>query len=363
MASLATYNPRFNEQRYIFVGSSSESKPLAELITDKLTELIKADSDKLNLIPEPWYVHFDTDEKVINETFLDEFPNILEKCEFSIFIVSKDDLLVKRTIVKGTVRDNVWFEAGMFIGKRGRTKTYFFLNDNDRNEIHFPTDITGLTLPGVKWDTDIANLFLKKNKILSKHKTVHDAVEKRIKDDIGKFCEKLLKKVKLEILKPTISEEAIIITDGKKCFETGQRLVNDAQTRIYTTISFSKSLNPNPSVEEQEMLKALKKKIKEKKASFIRFMKTTLPKINDQKTTLTSFIKTIKGGVYETYFKEIDFDYLEVIVSDNNVLMVFPNYTGDDTTLHEKVAFGFLIKDNQELADIISAWLLKKIAK
>lgn len=363
MASSLTSSTRFSETFYIFIGSSTESKALAEIIVKTIEDLIRKDSDNLKLVPEPWYIHFETEEKAINEMFLEEFPEILNKCEFSLFIVSKDDLLIKRSQPKGTVRDNVWFEAGMFMGKRGRTKTYFFLNLNDFHEIHFPTDITGLTLPGVKWDTEIADLFFKKSKILKKHPTVSTAVENKIKEEIEKYCSRLILKIKHEIKQPLVSEEAVIITDRKRCFQEGIKLVQNASERLYTTISFSRSLTPKPTSEEIEMQTELQKKISEKNTSFKRYMNLNVGGIREQYNTLKSLIDSVNPNPLSDYLYQLNFDYLEMIISDNNIIMVFPDYRGNDTALHEKVAFGFLIKENKELADVLSEWLMKKLGK
>ena len=48
-----------------------------------------------------------------------------------------------------TVRDNVLFELGLFIGRLGKTRCYILMPDN--TEFHFPTDLIGMT-PG-KYET------------------------------------------------------------------------------------------------------------------------------------------------------------------------------------------------------------------
>lgn len=360
MASLVS-NRKFLEEYNIFLGSSSEAKPLTALIVEELNRELSTDKDGLKLNVVPWYDHFDDEAKLINTLFLEEFPHILEKCDFSLFIISKDDFLIKRKETKKTVRDNVWFEAGMFMGKRGRNRTFFFLNSNDFNEIHFPTDINGLTLPGVKWDADIADLYFKKSPLFEKHKVTKDAVELKIKNEINRLIKKLIERIKDEIKKSYVSEEAIIIYDRKRCFEQGVKLVENAQERLYTTISFSKSLSPTPSTDEKEMQDKLEECIKKKEASFIRFMKSSLPNIKKQWDILENLVKKVNPNPTDVYLRDINFDYLELIVSDNNVLMVFPDFRDDDKNLQEKVAFGFLIKESKELADVLSAWLIKKI--
>jgi predicted nucleotide-binding protein len=359
MANSKYTNPRLKETFHIFIGSSSESKSIAKILSKELEAQSK--KEKINLVSVPWYDYFESEEKVINETFLDIFQNqILEKCDFSVFIVSKDDMLIKRSEVKHSARDNVWLEAGMFIGKRGSKRTYFFLNDNDRVYMHFPTDISGLTIPGVKWDSEIVNLYLGNNVLLSKHSTVKNAVEDKIKDQISSYCEKLVKKIKGEINKRVIEEDATIITERNECFKKGKQLVSKAKERLYTTIAFKKSLSNGAYKQEMQMEDVLIKKINDvKDLSFKRYMKLDIEGINQQFDRLKKIINE-NGSKAELY--SINFDYIEMIISDNNVLLVFPDYRGHDKSLHEKVAFGLLVKENKELSDVLSEWLINKIA-
>ena len=154
---------------YMFIGCSSEYIPLANLlvqrinylcyqslldrnqlpdsIKDQIKEILNNNSKeqkKLSSINElieklnenerkgiennkiinciTWY-----EERFFNVYFLDHFSeNILEKCDFSLFIISQDDILIKRNEpccqVKTVSRDNVWFEAAMFIAKRGKER-------------------------------------------------------------------------------------------------------------------------------------------------------------------------------------------------------------------------------------------------
>ena len=113
------------------------------------------------------------------------------------------------------------------------------------------------------------------------------------------------------------------------------------------------------------MQKALEAKISEKepRPSFRRYLKKSLPKIYNQWTELETVIEKTNQNSKCPYLYDFDFDYLEMIISDNNVLMVFPDYRGGDETLHEKVAFGFLIKENKVLSEVLSSWLIKKLCK
>lgn len=64
--------------------------------------------------------------------------------DFAVFVCSPDDELLKRDEKGLAVRDNVIFELGLFIGKLGRERVFFVLPRNVE-EIHFPTDLLGIT--------------------------------------------------------------------------------------------------------------------------------------------------------------------------------------------------------------------------
>jgi len=348
----------------VFIGSSSEALPIVSLISEKLIEQSRSDPDGLVLEPEPWNNHF-REEAVMSSTFLDAFPDLLDKCEFSIFILSPDDTLIKRDEVKKFTRDNVWFEAGMFMGRRGKDQTFFFLNTNDFGRFHFPSDIAGYTIQGASWDTSIAELYFQKgppSKLFEKHPTVKDAVSNKITNGIDDYIKLIFKKVKSVLNEKTQSEEVIVITDRKKCFDIGIDLVKAADVRLYTTIGFSKSLQ-SPTKMEKDMQSALEEKIKGKVVDFRRYLKTDISGIKKQYDFLQKVVDDNIPLISEPFLYDCQFDYLELIISDDNVLMVFPDYRPSSKVQQEKVAFGFWIKENTSLADVLSEWLMKKVCK
>ena len=171
----------------------------------------------------------------------------------------------------------------------------------------------------------------------------------------------MIANIELEIIKPIVTEKATIISDPSKCFEIGKLIVEKSKKRLYTTVSFGKSFYPNPNTEELEMENALIQKINDKKVSFKRYMKKSVVGINNQYNYLQSIISSLIPQVAHINIYDFNFDYLELIVADDDILMVFPDYRGTNSDLHEKVAFGFLIEDNASLADVLSEWLMKKV--
>lgn len=69
----------------------------------------------------------------------------LDSCDYGLFIFAPDDVTKIRGEDKRTVRDNVLFELGLFIGRLGRHRSFIFV-PNDVRDLHFPTDLLGITL-------------------------------------------------------------------------------------------------------------------------------------------------------------------------------------------------------------------------
>lgn len=76
-------------------------------------------------------------------TPLDSITEALNSSDFGIFVFSPDDETMMRGHVSGTVRDNVIFELGLFIGKLGKRRCFIVMPDNI--DFHIPTDLVGVT--------------------------------------------------------------------------------------------------------------------------------------------------------------------------------------------------------------------------
>lgn len=74
---------------------------------------------------------------------IDSLTEILTACDFAIFVFSPDDETRVRGVSSNSVRDNVIFELGLFIGKLGKRRCFIVLPDNAN--LHIPTDLTGVT--------------------------------------------------------------------------------------------------------------------------------------------------------------------------------------------------------------------------
>ncbi|ELW9448952.1 nucleotide-binding protein [Burkholderia cenocepacia] len=81
----------------------------------------------------------------LSSTTIESLTEALTTTDFAIFVFSPDDETKMRGKETATVRDNVLFELGLFIGKLGRERVFFVMPSG--TEMHIPTDLLGVT-PG-----------------------------------------------------------------------------------------------------------------------------------------------------------------------------------------------------------------------
>ena len=115
----------------LFIGSSSEQMHIAESLHAHLDR----DCD-----PKIWKDGIFEPSKTNIESLEASLPNF----DFAAFVLAPEDITSSRGIAKATVRDNVIFELGMFIGRLGRERC-FMLHPRDIL-INLPTDLSGIVL-------------------------------------------------------------------------------------------------------------------------------------------------------------------------------------------------------------------------
>ncbi|UYG00291.1 nucleotide-binding protein [Halomonas sp. GD1P12] len=76
-------------------------------------------------------------------TPLDSISEALNSSDFGIFVFSPDDETMMRGHISDTVRDNVIFELGLFVGKLGKRRCFIVMPDNV--DLRIPTDLVGVT--------------------------------------------------------------------------------------------------------------------------------------------------------------------------------------------------------------------------
>jgi hypothetical protein len=117
---------------YIFIGSSSESKPTAEAIQKVLSNYFEVDlwSDGI----------FD-----LGESTLDELIKFVQCYDFSVLVLAEDDITLSRKDLQSAPRDNVIFELGLFMGALGRRRTFPVIRPAKTGSLKLPSDLLGNT--------------------------------------------------------------------------------------------------------------------------------------------------------------------------------------------------------------------------
>ncbi|HEU4557614.1 MAG TPA: nucleotide-binding protein, partial [Longimicrobium sp.] len=114
----------------VFVASASESLEVAYAVQEEL-----GDDAEVTV----WSQYFGVPMRTVLETLLD----VLQHTEFAVFVFSPHDAAVIRGEERPTVRDNVLFELGLFVGRLGRERN-FILVPKVEPSIRLPTDLLGV---------------------------------------------------------------------------------------------------------------------------------------------------------------------------------------------------------------------------
>ena len=124
-----------NKKPRIFIGSSVEGLSVAYAIQQNLTHDAEA-------------TVWDQGVFELSKTSIESLTDVLDKVDFGVFVFSPDDITHMRGQNTPSVRDNVMFEFGLFVGKLTRQRVFFVIPEGE--EVKMPTDMLGIT-PG-KYD-------------------------------------------------------------------------------------------------------------------------------------------------------------------------------------------------------------------
>jgi predicted nucleotide-binding protein len=126
----------------IFIGSSVEGLNVARAIQRELEH----DSEV-----EIWN---QSDVFVLGSATLEALEVAVESYDFGIFVFTPGDQITTREMTKPVARDNVIFEAGLFIGKIGRRRSFIVRPRNLQMQV--PSDLNGITV--ADYDSSKENL-------------------------------------------------------------------------------------------------------------------------------------------------------------------------------------------------------------
>lgn len=113
----------------VFIGSSKECLHVAEAIQAN----IEHDSDSTIWTQGIFQ---------LSQSNMENLEASLSRFDFAVFVFGPDDILHSRERKYSTVRDNVLFEMGLFIGRLGRNKVYYVI-PRSIEYFKIPSDLVG----------------------------------------------------------------------------------------------------------------------------------------------------------------------------------------------------------------------------
>lgn len=116
--------------RRIFVGSSSEAIAVCRAVQSEL-------DDEFDVTV------WDQGVFSLTRAGFDSLLAALDSYDAGVFVLRGDDVTTSRGATTSTVRDNVLFELGMFVGRLGPDRTFMLVPSAPRPEL--PSDLDGVT--------------------------------------------------------------------------------------------------------------------------------------------------------------------------------------------------------------------------
>jgi predicted nucleotide-binding protein with TIR-like domain len=130
----------------VFIGSSSEQKRLVEWMTDFIRKEYRT------IQPVPWTAAAGW---LSGEYTLESLLRFVEDTDAAILFWTADDKTLYRNTERHEPRDNLIFEAGMFIAGHGRHRTQLmeavYGDKDERSKLSVPSDVSGVNRYKYTW--------------------------------------------------------------------------------------------------------------------------------------------------------------------------------------------------------------------
>jgi hypothetical protein len=114
----------------VFIGSSSESLPVAEAFQQALQGAADVEVWTQGVFG-------------LSQGFLESLLARLDVSDFAVLVLTADDTVDSRGVVSLTPRDNVLFELGLFMGRLGKERCFFAYEQGRPPKL--PSDLLGIS--------------------------------------------------------------------------------------------------------------------------------------------------------------------------------------------------------------------------
>lgn len=93
----------------------------------------------------------------LSRSTMSTLRDVVDESDFGLFVFAPSDVTAIKDAEKQTVRDNVIFELGLFIGRLGPDRC-FIITPRGIDDLHLPTDLLGVTTASFEADRQDGNL-------------------------------------------------------------------------------------------------------------------------------------------------------------------------------------------------------------
>ncbi len=125
-----------DEKLKIFIGSSGSPRAL------KIADCVHIALEDMGINPSVWKDGLFEPSK----TNIENLVKALDTFNAGVFVFHPEDILTIDEYSKLSVRDNVLFELGLFIGRFGRDRVFIYHPNGDFSKIRIPSDLLGVAM-------------------------------------------------------------------------------------------------------------------------------------------------------------------------------------------------------------------------